>query len=139
MDGVGSLEVLRVNLGGKDGITWIPVTMATPDRVRHVMNPDAVPGTWEVLVAQEAPEKRANWNRRQRRYNELIASGAPTDLAELAGELAAVQASKVLSFGERRLLEKARRLLVEEIAAALDQDIEVVDEHFAKRLETFAA
>ncbi len=118
--------------------TWIPVAMATSERLRPVMSSDAVPATWEVLTNQEAPEKRAPWNRRQRRYNELISSGAPRDLAALAGELGAVQANKPLSFGELRILEKARRLLVDEIAVALGLAQEVIDERFETKMAAFA-
>ena len=139
MEGVGRLDVYRVNLGESAGTTWIPVAAATTDRIRPVMSSDAVPATWEVMSAQEAPEKRATWNRRQRRYNELISSGAPQDLAALAGELAAVQAVKTLSFGEVRLLEKARKLLVDEIAVALGQVAEEVDARFEARVIAFGA
>ncbi len=139
MEGVGKLDAYRVNLGDKAGTTWIPVMMATPDRLRPVMSPESVPATWEVLDAQVAPEKRATWNRRQRRYNELISSGAPADLAALVGELASVQATKPLSFGELRILEKARKLLVEEIAIALGEEVEAIEARLDARLGVEAA
>jgi len=139
MEGVGSLEAFRVNLGAQTGTTWIPVAMATPNRLRPVMSKDAIPATWEVMLAQEAPEKRATWNRRQRRYNEQISSPAPADLAALIGELAAVQVNKPLSFGEQRILEKARKLLADEIAAVLGQATEVIDERIEAKLTLFAA
>jgi len=139
MEGVGSLDVYRVNLGGKAGTTWIPVAMATPDRLRPVMSKDAISATWDVMLAQEAPEKRAHWNQRKRRYTEQISSSAPADLAALIGELAAVQVNKTLSFGEQQILEKARKLLADEIAAVLGQDTEAVDERMEVKLAAFAA
>jgi CarD family transcriptional regulator len=128
--GLPPLDVYRIELNGEEGTTWIPVNAANPDRLRPVMDSERVEPTWEALTSQEVPDKLPNWNRRQRRYNEHLLSGDPGDLALVAGELSLVQARKPLSYGERRLYDKARRLLVEEIAAVTRQGVEAVEARF---------
>ena len=138
LEGIGRIDAYRVELGGDAGTTWIPVMMTTPDRMRPVMAPEAVAAAWETLNRQEAPDERASWPLRKRRYKALLTSGTPTDLASLAGELAAVRAIKALPDGEQTILEKARRLLVDEIAAATGVATEAIDARFDREVATIS-
>ncbi len=140
IEGIGRMEAYRVELGGDDaGTTWIPVPMATPDRLRPVMSPEAVPAAWRTLARQEAPDDLTRWTQRKRRYTALLASGTPEDLAALAGELGAVDAVRPLPDGVRQFLEKARRLLVDEIAAALGEPEETIEARFERALAELSA
>ena len=94
--------------------------MVTPDEL--------VEQTWEVIRSQEAPDARATWNRRQRRYSEMLMSNSPRALAELLGELAAVRSEKPLSFTEKRMFRQVWDLLVGEISASTGDSREVVEE-----------
>lgn len=58
------------------------------------------------------------WNRRYREYTEMLNSGSPYEVAKVLRDLAIIKTEKDLSFGERGLLDKARALLVTELAAA---------------------
>ena len=94
---------------------------------------------WEALESQEAPDVRANWNRRRIRYTEMLSSNEPLQLAALVGELAAVQAQKrdknqALSFGERQLLDQAQGLLVAEVAACTSRAPDEVQRELEQRL-----
>ncbi len=125
--GAGAMEAYRVDLGETDGTTWIPVRMATLERLRPVMSPEEADAAWVTMAAQIAPEKRGNWKDRKRRYTELVNGGRPEHLAEVTGELQKVDAIKPISTGERELMEKARRLLVAEIAVVRGESPEEVD------------
>ena len=58
------------------------------------------------------------WNRRYREYTEMLTSGSPIEVAKVLRDLSRLRGEKELSFGERRLLEQARNLLVAELALA---------------------
>jgi CarD family transcriptional regulator len=48
----------------------------------------------------------------------MLASGQPTEIAKVLRDMHRLKFDKELSFGERRLLDQALSLLVEEIALA---------------------
>lgn len=62
------------------------------------------------------------WNRRYREYTEMLKSGSPIEVARVLRDLSRLRSEKELSFGERRLLEQARNLLVSELALAKSVD-----------------
>ncbi len=74
------------------------------------------------------------WNRRYREYTEKLKSGSPIEVARVLRDLSRLRGDKELSFGERRLLEQARNLLVVELALARNVKSEKVLQDFAKIL-----
>ena len=60
----------------------------------------------------------ASWSRRQREYNDKIKTGDLFEVAEVLRELYAIRDGKELSYGEKKVLELARKLLVKEVALA---------------------
>lgn len=58
------------------------------------------------------------WNRRYREYIEMLNSGSPFEVAKVLRDLSLLKTDKELSFGERGLLDKAKSLLVTELAVA---------------------
>ena len=59
------------------------------------------------------------WNRRYREYTEMLKSGSPIKVAKVLRDLAKVRADKgELSYGEKKLMEQARKLLITELALA---------------------
>jgi len=63
--------------------------------------------------------KSQPWNRRYREYMEMLKSGSPFEVAKVLRDLFRLKGDKDLSFGERRLLDTAKALLVAELALAL--------------------
>lgn len=58
------------------------------------------------------------WNRRYREYMEKIKTGSVYEVAEVYRDLLMLKSEKDLSFGERKMLDTARTLLVKEISLA---------------------
>jgi CarD family transcriptional regulator len=58
------------------------------------------------------------WNRRYREYTDMLKSGSLIEVAKVLRDLSRLRGDKELSFGERRLLEQARALIVKELALA---------------------
>jgi len=72
----------------------------------------------EVLKQDEVAVTTQPWNRRQREYTEMLNSGSPIEVAKVLRDLYRLKSGKELSFGERRLLDQARNLLITELALA---------------------
>ena len=66
------------------------------------------------------------WTRRDRGFMEKIKTGSISGVAEVLRDLYRLKANKQLSFGERRMLDTARTLIVKEIAIARAQTEEQV-------------
>lgn len=72
----------------------------------------------DILKADEIAVTSQPWNRRYREYMDMLKSGSPFEVAKVLRDLYRLKSDKDLSFGERRLLEQARSLLVTELALA---------------------
>ena len=60
------------------------------------------------------------WNRRYREYMEKIKTGSVYEIAEVLRDLFLLKVDKELSFGERKMLDTARGLLMKELTLAVD-------------------
>ena len=65
---------------------------------------------------------------RRLQYNDKIKTGDPVDVAEVLRELYLIKEEKELSYGEKKVLELARRLLVKELALAEGIEEDMVTE-----------
>src|SRR6516225_4917547 len=71
-----------------------------------------------TMRAREVAVDVQPWSRRFRVYTEMIKSGAPTEVAKVLRDMNRLKFDKDLSFGERRLLDQAKSLLMKELAFA---------------------
>jgi len=71
-----------------------------------------------LTTAPEVAVDVQPWNRRFRAYTEMLKSGLPSEIAKVLRDMYRLKFDKDLSFGERRLLDQARSLLVQELALA---------------------
>lgn len=107
--------VLRMLAGGMT--IMVPTGNTESVRLREVMGTDQVQAVYGILKGRPRMSE-GPWNRRYRAYMDKIRAGSPVDLAEVLRDLTKLRDSKELSFGERKMLETARNLLVRELAVA---------------------
>src|SRR4029434_2187173 len=65
-----------------------------------------------------SPKCCATWTPRYREYAERIRTGSVLEIAKVLRDLFVLKGDKELSFGERKMLDTARNLLVKELAIA---------------------
>lgn len=104
----------------------IPLSKAPSVGLRQVISREEVPQVFGLLRAKPARLSRQNWNRRYRGYIEKLKTGSVFDVAEVLRDLYLLRYHKPLSFGERRLLDTARELLVKELAVATEDHTDIV-------------
>ena len=80
----------------------------------------------QILREKVVQFERHTWNRRYRAFMDKIKSGSLFEVAEVFRDLHRLKKTKSLSFGERRMLDTARGLIVKEIAIARAQTEENV-------------
>ncbi len=96
----------------------IPTETAKSAGLREVITKREAARVMEVLESSEIAVESQPWNRRQREYMDMLKSGSPIQVAKVLRDLYRLKADKDLSFGERRLLDTARSLLIKELALA---------------------
>ncbi len=73
-----------------------------------------------ILKNRDVTIDNQTWNRRYREYMEKINTGSIYEIAEVLRDLHLLKAEKELSFGERKIMDVAKNLLVKELAIARD-------------------
>jgi CarD family transcriptional regulator len=96
----------------------VPTEAVARVGLRPVMKKREAQKILDILKAPEVAVDLQPWNRRFRAYTEMLKSGLPSEIAKVLRDMYRLKFDKDLSFGERRLLDQARSLLIQELALA---------------------
>ncbi len=131
--GVGVIEAIETkHISGKEQIFYIlkildnGMTIMIPRdnvgavRLREVIRKIDVTKVIHILKERDITVDNQTWNRRYREYMEKINTGSIYEIAEVLRDLHLLKSEKELSFGERKIMDTARNLLVKELAIARD-------------------
>jgi CarD family transcriptional regulator len=110
----------------KNQTIMVPVTNASAVGLRQVVNEEEINEIFDILKERTIAFDNQTWNRRYRGFMDKIKTGSIYDVAEVLRDLYRLKTDKQLSFGERRMLDTARSLIVKEIAIARAQTEEQV-------------
>ena len=110
--------VLRLAYG--DLTLMVPADNAEEIGLRDVINDEEVEEVFAVLRKKEA-RMPTNWSRRFKNHVEKLKSGDIYQVAEVVRNLSIREADKGLSAGEKRMLARARQILVSELTFALER------------------
>lgn len=95
--------------------------------IRRVISEEEVDEVFDILRDRNVSFDHGTWNRRYRAYVEKIKTGSIFEIAEVLRDLNLIKVDKNLSFGERKMLDTARRLLIQELSVAMDSTEEAVE------------
>ena len=133
---IGGEEKMYLKLSVAQGELTIEVPAENGDRVgvRDVIGKEGLDRVFEVLRTPFA-EEPTNWSRRYKANLEKLASGDVIKVSEVVRDLWRRDQDRGLSAGEKRMLAKARQILISELALAEKTDEEqaslVLDEVLA--------
>ena len=113
--------MLRLAYG--DLTLMVPADNTDAVGLREVINDEEVEEVFAVLRKKEA-RMPTNWSRRFKNHVEKLKSGDIYQVAEVVRNLSLRDKEKGLSAGEKRMLAKARQILVSELTFAIDVDEE---------------
>jgi CarD family transcriptional regulator, regulator of rRNA transcription len=112
----GTFYVLRILDNGMK--VMVPTVAAQQVGLRVVMSEKEANAILTTMRAREVAVDVQPWSRRFRVYTEMIKSGSPVEVAKVLRDMNRLKFDKDLSFGERRLLDQAKSLLMKELALA---------------------
>jgi len=111
----------------------IPTENAGAVGLRGIITDAEVKKVYSILKKRDVKIDKTTWNRRYREYMEKIKTGSVFEIAEVLRNLFLLRHSKDLSFGERKMLDQAKALLVKEISlarradeASIEQEIQTI-------------
>ena len=114
-----------------DMIIMIPKDNVDNVGLRELIGTREVRKLYTILKKRDVVIDNQTWNRRYREYMDKIKTGSVFEVAEVYRDLLILKVEKDLSFGERKMLDTARSLLVKEISLAK----KVKEEQIEKDLE----
>ncbi len=109
----------------------IPVGNVRNVGMRRLIDEKHINNVFDALAEPNDSGKIASWSRRQREYNDKLKTGDLLEVAEVLRDLYQISSAKELSYGEKKVLEQARKLLVTEVALAEGEK----EDKVVKRLE----
>ena len=124
----GKVQSFYVLQGLETGLRiLVPTDKADQVGLRRIAGREEIAEVMEILRDKEIHIDRQTWNRRYRGFMEKIKSGSLFEVAEVFRDLYRLKGMKPLSFGERRMLDTARGLIVQELSVAQAADTQKVE------------
>ncbi len=110
----------------------VPKDKADQVGLRSVATEDEIEEVLEILGDQDVHIDKQTWNRRYRGFMEKIKTGSLFEVAEVFRDLYRLKSTKPLSFGERRMLDTAKTLIVKEMSVVRSLSEEQVEAQLEK-------
>jgi CarD family transcriptional regulator len=139
--GVGRIQAIESQtIGGVDQAFYVmkildnDMTIMIPtlnsDNVglRAIISIEEVDNVIEILKERDVKISSQTWNRRYRDYMEKIKTGSVYEVAAVLRDLFILRVDKDLSYGERKMMETAKKLLVKELSLARKIDEEKIEQ-----------
>ena len=100
----------------------IPTRNSDNVGLRAIIGQDEVESVMVILRERDIEISAQTWNRRYRDYMEKIKTGSIFEVAVVLRDLFLLSVDKDLSYGERKMMDTAKNLLVKEISLARNMD-----------------
>lgn len=125
--GVGQISNIEEKSLGEDTKTFyimrivsngmtVMVPTESKEGVRNLAQEGEISKVFELLKEHDVKIDNSTWNRRNREYMNKIKTGSIIEIADVLRSLFLLKEMKSLSFGERKLLEQCRSLIVKEVS-----------------------
>ena len=113
--GGGQISLYELRILANDSRVWVPQQNADGVGLRPVIRPSDVRKIFNLLGDGKV-EQLSNWKGRFKENSDKMRSGSIYEVASVLKGLASLSRKKSLSFREKRMLDRARFLIVSEIA-----------------------
>ena len=142
--GVGKIESIEMkDIGGfeqnfyvmkiiETGMVVMIPTTTNGTGLRGIIPAKDVKKVYAILKEKDVEILPQPWNQRYRDYTQKIKSGSVYEIASVLRDLNVLSSDKSLSFGEKKMMETAKALLVAEIALANQTQEQLVEDDLDK-------
>lgn len=142
--GVGKIESIeQKEIGGSEqsfyvmkivetGMVVMIPTSTNGTGLRGIIPSKDVKKVYAILEEKDVEITPQPWNQRYRDYTQKIKSGSVFEIASVLRDLNVLSSDKSLSFGEKKMMDTAKSLLVTEIAIANQIKEQLVEDDLDK-------
>ena len=130
----GKISLYELRILANDSRVWVPQQNADGVGLRPVIRPAEVRKIFNLL-GDGRVEQLSNWKGRFKENSDKMRTGSLFEVAIVLKGLTYLSRKKALSFREKRMLERAKFLLVSEIAEAETKSRGLIEEKVDKALE----
>ena len=127
-------EFYVLRLASSDLKILVHVDKAEQVGIRPVAGNADADEVLQILREKVVQFERHTWNRRYRAFMDKIKSGSLFEVAEVFRDLHRLKKTKSHSFGERRMLDTAHGLVVQELSVARAANREAVEAELERAL-----
>lgn len=117
-DKTQSFYVIKVIANGMT----VLVPTNSENGIRTLVDSSQIDEVFELLQNHDVKVDNSTWNRRHRDYMAKVKTGSLLEIADVLRSLFLLKNKKNLSFGEKKMLEQCRDLLVQEISITNGQE-----------------
>ncbi len=107
----------RLRILGSDTTVLVPIEKSDILGLRSVISKDKV-SKLLTMLRKNTPKSSRNWKGRFKENSEKMQTGKIEDVAEVFRNLHHLNLEKPLSYREKRMMERAREMIISEVAEA---------------------
>ena len=136
--GVGQVINLETkDLGGEEKSFYIVkvisngMTVMVPtdkkNGLRELVSDPEIEDVYGLLKDHEVKVDNSTWNRRHREYLSKVKTGSLIEIADVLRSLFLLKNMKKLSFGERKMMDQCKELIIKEISISTGEGEASID------------
>ncbi|MGB9005859.1 MAG: CarD family transcriptional regulator [Candidatus Aminicenantales bacterium] len=126
-------KIYHLRLLSNNTLVMIPSAGATELGIRRPVSVDSIESIFS-LMRKGGVEITKNWKGRYKEHVNLMKSGSLCDMISVLKGLYYLSLTKPLSFREKKMMEKARDLIISELSQACSLSTEEVEKRIQKSL-----
>ncbi|HZX10039.1 MAG TPA: CarD family transcriptional regulator [Acidobacteriota bacterium] len=126
-------RVFRLRIVSNDTLVLIPFSSIREMGIRKLVSEEKIEKIYNFM-RNGIVDISKNWKGRHKEHEELMKTGSLLDIAFVIKSLYYLNLTKPLSFREKKMMEKAKELLVSEISEVINMTEEEVEERVFKNL-----
>ena len=129
----GKISLYQLRILSNDSRVWVPQQNADGVGLRSVISASDVRKIFNLLSDGNI-DQHSNWKGRFKENSDKMRTGSLFEVAVVLKGLSYLSRKKALSFREKRMLDRAKYLLVTEIAVAEEKPVTIIEDRVERAL-----
>lgn len=126
-------RIYHLRIIANDTLIMVPFSNAEEIGIRKLVTEEKIQKVYE-FIRNGSVDVSMNWKGRYKEHQNLMKSGLILDMAVVLKSLFFLNLVKPLSFREKKMMEKAKELLVTELSEVSDTPIDTIERQLLENL-----